>query len=92
MAPRVSKAVEITKMPSMGVEPTVGFIAYRAARDAGVPREPSASVPIDMGLYPAETPTAEPVEEPPGACDDRVSGVYLSTCTEWSQALPHCVA
>ncbi len=82
MAPRVSKAVEMTKMPSMGVEPTVGFIEYRAARDAGVQREPSASVPIDMGLYPAETPTAEPVEEPPGACDDRVSGVYVSACTE----------
>jgi len=54
-------------MPSIGVERTVGFIPYRAARDAGVQSEPSASVTMDMGLYPDETPTAEPEDEPPGA-------------------------
>jgi hypothetical protein len=39
----------------------------RAAREAGVQRDPSASVPKERGLYPADKPTAEPEEEPPGA-------------------------
>lgn len=33
---------------------------------AGVVSEPSASPPREMGLYPAATAIADPVDEPPG--------------------------
>lgn len=43
-------------------------MVYKAARVAGEMSEPIESVPSEMGAYPAETPTAEPVEEPHGFC------------------------
>lgn len=46
----------------------VGFSAYRPARVEGVTMDPIVSVPIARGLKPAATATAEPVDEPPGAC------------------------
>jgi hypothetical protein len=47
--------------------PGVSFKAYRAALLAGVVKDPEVSVPRESGLKPAATPTADPVEEPPGA-------------------------
>lgn len=44
----------------------VGLMVYRAALPAGETREPSVSVPIESGAYPAETATADPVEDPDG--------------------------
>jgi hypothetical protein len=52
----------------MLTEPGVSFRAYSAALLAGVVKEPDVSVPKDSGLNPAATPTADPVDEPPGAC------------------------
>lgn len=40
--------------------------AYSAALLAGVVNEPSASPPIEIGLYPAATARVDPVDEPPG--------------------------
>lgn len=37
---------------------------YSAARPAGLTSDPSVSVPIEKGAYPAETPTAEPEDDP----------------------------
>jgi hypothetical protein len=53
-------------MPDIFTLPTVGLIAYKAAHVAGEKRDPIESVPRAIGEYPAETPTAEPVEEPHG--------------------------
>jgi len=39
---------------------------YKAARFAGITSDPTVSVPIAMGANPAETPTAEPEDEPEG--------------------------
>ena len=50
----------------MSTLPTVGLMAYNAAREAGEISDPTESVPKAIGEYPAETPTAEPVEEPQG--------------------------
>lgn len=44
----------------------VHLSAKSAALLAGVLMEPSASLANASGLYPAATPTAEPVDEPPG--------------------------
>jgi hypothetical protein len=49
----------------------VGFIVYKAARLAGMIREPDVSVPMEMGEKPAATQTALPEEEPPVFCDPR---------------------
>lgn len=56
------------QMPDMSTLPTVGLMVYKAARVAGEMSEPIESVPSAMGAYPAETPTAEPEEEPHGFC------------------------
>ena len=53
-------------MPSCDIKPIVGFIAYNAALLAGMIMLPQVSVPIEIGAKPALTPTAEPVDEPPG--------------------------
>jgi len=45
----------------------VGLRAYKALRLEGVMIDPIVSVPMASGLKPAETATAEPVEDPPGA-------------------------
>ena len=66
MVPAASNALETDQIPSMCTLSVVGFKAYRAARPAGWRREPSVSVPKDAGLNPAETPTADPVEDPHG--------------------------
>ena len=66
IGPAVSKNVDIPRIPSMSTSPTVGFSAYSPARDVGVTIDPMVSVPIDNGAKPAATPTAEPVDDPPG--------------------------
>lgn len=66
MGPVVSRRSEAGKIPCVDTNPRVGRILYSAARFAGVTMEPSVSVPIASGEYPAETPTALPVEDPPG--------------------------
>lgn len=43
-----------------------GLIVYSAALVAGQIRDPAVSVPMEAGVNPAETATAEPEEEPPG--------------------------
>lgn len=68
MQPTTSKVLETLQIPDISTVPLVGFIPYKADLEAGVTTEPSASVPIASGLYPTETPTAEPDEEPPGDC------------------------
>jgi hypothetical protein len=55
-------------IPSWETSPTVGLIVYRAALPAGQTSEASVSVPMARGAYPADTPTAEPEEEPEGLC------------------------
>lgn len=54
--------------PSDEDEPIDTFKANRAARLAGVFRDPSVSVPMPKGLKPADIPTATPVDDPPGLC------------------------
>lgn len=49
--------------------PTGGFMAYRDARDAGTTIEPSVSIPSDTMAKPAETPTDETEDEPPGVLE-----------------------
>jgi hypothetical protein len=44
-------------------------MAYRDARDAGATIEPSVSTPSDTMAKPAETPSAEPEDEPPGVLE-----------------------
>ena len=46
----------------------VGLIVYKAALPAGQTSDPSVSVPIARGAYPADTPTAEPEDDPEGLC------------------------
>ncbi len=53
-------------MPSREIMPWVGLIVYKAARSAGIIREPTVSVPIETGARPAETEMAGPEDEPPG--------------------------
>lgn len=53
-------------MPDISTLPGVSFKVYSAARVAGEMSDPIESVPRARGEYPAETPTAEPVEEPHG--------------------------
>lgn len=64
MPPTASNFSDSVQIPSMRVVPTVGLRAKRAALVAGDTREPKVSDPIDIGLYPADTPTAEPEEDP----------------------------
>jgi hypothetical protein len=47
--------------------PTLIRMVYNAARLAGQTREPSVSDPRAAAANPAETPTAEPEEEPHGS-------------------------
>jgi hypothetical protein len=52
-------------MPSCETSEIVGFMVYKAARLAGMMREPDVSVPMEIGEKPAETQTALPDEDPP---------------------------
>ncbi len=56
----------IQKTPLVDTLAWVIFTAYRAARFAGLMADPSCSVATDSGANPAETPMAEPEDEPPG--------------------------
>jgi hypothetical protein len=67
MPPTESNVLLRLNIPSIGIWPTVGFNAYKAARFAGVMSEPIVSVPIASVLNPDATATADPVDEPPGA-------------------------
>lgn len=67
MGPGLSKKSVSPYAPFMSCIPTVGFRAYRAARDAGVMIDPIVSAPMANGENPAATATADPVDEPPGA-------------------------
>lgn len=68
MGPAASHNELMGIIPFVDMRPTVGLSVKRAARLEGWTREPLVSVPMAMGTYPAETPTAEPVDEPPGSC------------------------
>ena len=46
----------------------VGSMVYEAALPAGHTKDPSVSVSIEIGAYPADTPTAEPEEHLEGLC------------------------
>lgn len=49
-------------MPDISMLPTVGLMVYKEARVAGEMNEPIELVSSgEMGAYPAETSTAEPV-------------------------------
>jgi hypothetical protein len=48
--------------------PGVTRSPYKAALVAGLITDPVVSVPMAFGAYPALTPTADPVDEPPGLC------------------------
>lgn len=67
--PRLSNVEEMDMTPCDDDDPTETFKAYRAARLAGVLTEPFVSVPMPKGLKPADTPTATPVDDPPGLCN-----------------------
>lgn len=81
MPPTASKVLLKLKMPSIGTWPTVGFNAYKAARLAGVMREPIVSVPMARVLNPEATATADPVEDPPGA-ESSQCNFLLAMCLE----------
>lgn len=66
----MSKYSETRKTPSIDTDPLDGLIPKSADLDAGVTVDPSSSVPKARGLYPADRPTAEPEDEPPGALYD----------------------
>lgn len=66
MGPAASNVWDTGTMPCVDTSPTVGRMVYSAARPAGNISEPSVSVPMENGAYPAETATAEPEEEPDG--------------------------
>src|SRR5580700_2857730 len=68
IGPAESKFFETGTIPACGTSPIVGFIVYKAALPAGHTKDPSVSVPIDIGAYPAETATAEPEDDPEGLC------------------------
>jgi hypothetical protein len=68
IGPAESMLCDTGTMPSCGTRPIVGFMVYSAARPAGQTSEPSVSVPIEKGAYPADTPTAGPEDEPDGFC------------------------
>jgi hypothetical protein len=68
MGPGLSKNSVMQYSPVLFWIPTVGLRAYRAARVEGVTIDPIVSVPMARGAKPAATETAEPVDEPPGAC------------------------
>lgn len=59
------------KIPSEANPRKVSFNAYSELRLAAVIIEPSVSPPIESGLKPAATPTADPVDEPPGFCNEQ---------------------
>lgn len=77
--PGLSKVGDIRSAPSDGIDWGVHFRAKSDDRLAGTLIEPSASVPRESGLYPAATPTAEPVEDPPGLCARSVTFLSCSS-------------
>lgn len=66
MGPAASNSLDMGIMPSWETVPMVGLIVYSAARPEGLTSDPSVSVPMATGAYPAETPTAEPEDDPEG--------------------------
>lgn len=54
--------------PNRETNPVEGLKPYIELNEAGQLIEPMVSVPIDTGLNPADTDTAEPLEEPHGCC------------------------
>lgn len=66
IGPAESKLADMGTTPCWGMRPIVGLIVYNAARPAGQTSDPLVSVPMAIGAYPAETPTAEPDEDPDG--------------------------
>lgn len=68
IGPGLSKNSVMVYRPVVSWIPIVGLIAYKPARVDGVTMEPMVSVAMARGLNPAATATAEPVDEPPGAC------------------------
>lgn len=68
IGPGLSKNSVMMYNPVVSWIPMVGLSAYRPARVEGVTMEPIVSVAMARGLKPAATATAEPVDEPPGAC------------------------
>jgi len=81
MGPGLSNESVSVNEPRVSWTPTVGLMAYRAARLAGVMMDPIVSAPMAMGLKPVATATADPVEEPPGLWFVCFSGNRRNT--EW---------
>lgn len=65
MGPEESREDAIGITAFIDIVPRVGLIAKSAARDAGETMLPSVSTPKENNENPAETPTAEPLEDPP---------------------------
>jgi len=63
--PAESQTSEIGTTPRPEINPIVGLIVYNAALPPGMIREPSVSVPMEIGANPALTATAEPEDDPP---------------------------
>lgn len=82
IGPAESKCLDIGTIPSCGTKPIVGLIVYKAALPAGHIKDPSVSAPMDTGAYPADTPTAEPEEDP--------EGPYMSHVVRlrWNSSIP----
>ena len=66
IGPALSKVLLSVKSPSALIRPTVGLMAYKAARQPGATIDPVVSVPIDSGAKPAATPVAGPDDDPAG--------------------------
>lgn len=66
MGPGASNVCATGTTPEVDTSPVVGLMVYNAALPAGHTSDPSVSVPIESGAYPADTPTAGPPEEPDG--------------------------
>ena len=62
--PATSANELIGTIPAVEMIPGVDLMVYNACLPAGTIRDPSVSVPRATGEYPAETPTALPVDEP----------------------------
>ena len=60
-----SKDFETRKTPLVETKLCTGLRAYKPALLAGWMTEPPVSVPMESGENPADTPTADPEEEPP---------------------------
>ena len=66
MGPMLSLSTEKGNPPSSDTVPGVVLSVYRAARIAGLVRDPLKSAPIEIGAKPALTATAEPLDDPDG--------------------------